>query len=81
MNLAKPGSFGNSMKDLLKLNNLPEVNMPDDAPSTAIFGVINCLNMTAGSEVTPTDVPNLGINLTSTETQEDDPTTNTDEEN
>ena len=36
-NIAHPGSFGATVKKLLKINNLPNVNLPDDAPSAAIF--------------------------------------------
>ena len=36
-NIAIPGSFGATVKKLLKKNNLPEVDLPDDAPSSQIF--------------------------------------------
>lgn len=39
--MAKPGSFGKTIKELFKLNSLPEVTLPDDAPSFEIFGAIN----------------------------------------
>lgn len=39
-NLAKPGSFGAAAKTLLRMNNLPDINLPDDAPSAAIFGAM-----------------------------------------
>ena len=38
-NIARPGSFGKTVKTLLRQNNLPEVNLPDDAPSAEIFRV------------------------------------------
>ena len=36
-NIANPGCFGTTVKKLLKINNLPNVNLPDDAPSAEIF--------------------------------------------
>ena len=38
-NIAVPGSFGATVKKLLRKNNLPEVELPDDAPSAEIFRV------------------------------------------
>ena len=38
-NLAQPGSYGATVKSLLKKNNLPIVNLPDDAPSSEIFRI------------------------------------------
>lgn len=40
INLARPGTFGMTMQELLRLNNLPDVVYLDDAPSPEIFGVI-----------------------------------------
>lgn len=45
-NMAKPGSFGRTLRELLRLNNLPDVVVPDDAPSCEIFGAINGLTGT-----------------------------------
>lgn len=39
-NLAHPGSFGRTVKLLMSKNNLPEIEMSDDAPSAAIFGAM-----------------------------------------
>lgn len=39
-NLALPGTFGRTVKRLMRKNNLPEIEMPDDAPSAAIFGAM-----------------------------------------
>ena len=36
-NIANPGTFGATVKNLLKQNNLPHVNLPDNAPSSEIF--------------------------------------------
>lgn len=41
MNIARLGTFGRTMCELLRLNNLLDVIYPDDAPSAEIFGVIN----------------------------------------
>ena len=38
-NIAQPGSFGTTVKNLLKKNNLPIVHLPDDAPSSEIFRI------------------------------------------
>lgn len=43
-NMAKPGTFGKTVRELLKLNNLPDVVLPDNAPSFEIFEAINGLN-------------------------------------
>lgn len=40
-NLAHPGSFGRRVNQLLQLNNLPTVKLPEDAPSSSIFNIIN----------------------------------------
>lgn len=32
INLAKPGTFGKEIKELLRLNKLPEINIPVDLP-------------------------------------------------
>lgn len=40
-NIARPGTFGRTVKHLLQLNGLPEVILPDNAPSADIFGVIS----------------------------------------
>lgn len=50
-NMARPGSFGKTVRELLKLNNLPDVILPDDAPSFEIFGAINGLQ--------PLDIPEV----------------------
>lgn len=42
-NMAEPGTFGKTVRELLKMNNLPDVVLPDDAPSYEIFGAINGL--------------------------------------
>lgn len=42
--MAKPGSFGKTLRKLPRLNNLPDVVVPDDAPSYEIFGAINGLS-------------------------------------
>lgn len=39
--MARPGTFGKTVKELFQLNNLPEVKLPDDALSFEIFGAIN----------------------------------------
>lgn len=39
-NLAQPGTFGWTVKTLMRKNNLPEIEMSDDAPSAAIFGAM-----------------------------------------
>lgn len=39
-NIARPGTFGSSVKQLLRQNNLPEVILPDDAPSADIFNTV-----------------------------------------
>lgn len=48
-NMAHPGTFGSTVRELLKINKLPDVILPDDAPSYEIFGTINGLQ--------PTDIP------------------------
>lgn len=40
-NLAHPGSFSRRVNQLLQLNNLPTVKLPEDAPSSSIFNIIN----------------------------------------
>lgn len=40
-NLTKPGSFNNKLNQLLELNGLPTVILPDDAPSCELFKIIN----------------------------------------
>lgn len=42
-NTARPGTFGQTVRELLKLNNLPDVILPNDAPLYEIFGAINGL--------------------------------------
>lgn len=46
-NMAKPGTFGKTVRELLRLNNLPDVVLPDDAPSFESFSAINGLNQQA----------------------------------
>lgn len=40
-NIARPGTFGAIIKQLLKQSNLPEVILPDDAPSADIFRTVS----------------------------------------
>lgn len=40
-NMVNPGTFGKRVNQLLQLNGLPRVNLPDDAPSNEIFNVVN----------------------------------------
>lgn len=40
VNIARPGTFGRVVKELLVNNNLPSINMPDDSPSAEIFGAM-----------------------------------------
>lgn len=54
MNIAKPGTFGRTMRELLRLNNLPDVVYPDDAPSAEIFGVINS---SQGGDINTVTIP------------------------
>lgn len=42
-NMARPGTFGRTVRELLKVNNLPDVILPENAPSYEIFGAINGL--------------------------------------
>lgn len=36
-NIATPGTFGSTVKELLRKNQLPDVELPDNAPSAQIF--------------------------------------------
>lgn len=42
-NMACPGTFGKTVRKLLRLNNLPDIIVPDDALSHEIFGALNGL--------------------------------------
>lgn len=50
-NLAKPGAFRKIVRSLLRMNNMPDVVLPDDAPSALIFVAINGLTQAQQSEV------------------------------
>lgn len=52
-NMAQPGTFGKTVRNLLKLNNLPDGVLPEDAPSFEIFGTINGLR--------PTEIPPVQV--------------------
>lgn len=42
-NMINPGTFNQRVNQLLHLNNLPQVNMPDNAPSSELFNIITQL--------------------------------------
>lgn len=50
-NLAISGTVGKLARALLRKNNMPDVILPDDAPSALIFGAFNGLTSTQQSEV------------------------------
>ena len=46
INMARPGSYSRELNNMLKINNLPPVNAPDDVPSEQIFGARMTTNVT-----------------------------------
>lgn len=40
INIARPGSFAKSVKEMFKMNGLPTVNLPDNVPSSDIFKIV-----------------------------------------
>lgn len=57
INIAKPGTFGKTVKNLLRLNGLPEVILPDNAPSAEIFGIISGSNFNTDVNLQLNDPP------------------------
>lgn len=55
INIARPGTFSRSVKEMMSMNGLPEVNLPDNVPSCEIFKVVR----------SNTDTLDLGMDLQS----------------
>lgn len=82
-NMAKPGTFGKTLRELLRLNNLPDVVLPDNAPSFEIFGAINGLspNQVPQLNMPPNEVDKSNQPLLQMEEEEIDVTIGTQDQN
>lgn len=70
-NIATPGTFGATVKQLLIKNNLPQVILPDDAPSAQIFQMVSSF---------PGDNITINVNEPRTQAHAEESSTETDEE-